>query len=185
MASTEFPRRLIVNADGFGCSHAINQAVLQAHREGILTSASLMVNGRAFDEAVELARAHPRLGVGLHLGLVCGHSTLAPSAIPGLVFLNKGLKELGQREPLAAAPTLRVIKSGAANPNLLLGVLFEAIFFAGILVLMSRADVSFIWPLTSLGFVLTTLAARFILKEDVSLVRRRDDHVWRGVHHLE
>lgn len=79
------PRRLIVNADDFGRSGAINAAVIQAHEEGILTSASLMVNGEAFNQAVELARAHPKLGVGLHLTLVCGKPTLSPAQIPSLV----------------------------------------------------------------------------------------------------
>ncbi len=79
------PRRLVVNADDFGRSQSINQAVVRAHREGILTSASLMVNEPFADEAVALARANPGLGVGLHLTLVCGASALAPEQIPGLV----------------------------------------------------------------------------------------------------
>ena len=78
-------RRLIVNADDFGRSHAINQAVVRAHREGILTSASLMVCEEAAGEAIELARQNPRLGVGLHVSVVCGTSALPPGAIPGLV----------------------------------------------------------------------------------------------------
>jgi hopanoid biosynthesis associated protein HpnK len=82
------PRRLIVNADDFGRSASINQAVIRAHREGILTTTSLMVNEPAFEEAVALARENPTLGVGLHLTLLCGHSTLPPDAIPGLVNAN-------------------------------------------------------------------------------------------------
>ncbi len=78
-------RRLIVNADDFGRSHSINEAVIRAHREGILTTASLMVNGDACAEAVELARANPKLGVGLHLALICGRAT-AP--IQGLADAN-------------------------------------------------------------------------------------------------
>src|SRR6266487_6764733 len=78
-------RRLIVNADDFGRSHSINQAVVRAHREGILTTASLMVNGPAAAEAAELARENPRLGVGLHVSLVCATSALKPSEIPDLV----------------------------------------------------------------------------------------------------
>jgi chitin disaccharide deacetylase len=77
-------RRLIVNADDFGRSHSINQAVIRAHREGILTTASLMVNEPGFDEAVNLARENPKLGVGLHLTLLCGHAALPPEKIPGL-----------------------------------------------------------------------------------------------------
>ena len=78
-------RRLIVNADDFGASRSINEAVIRAQREGILTTASLMVNEAACDEAVELAKQNPRLGVGLHLTLLMGHSALPPSEIPGLV----------------------------------------------------------------------------------------------------
>lgn len=78
-------RRLIVNADDFGRSPAINQAVIRAHREGILTTASLMVNGAAFEEAVELARQNPSLGVGLHLTLICGKATSSQLEIPDLV----------------------------------------------------------------------------------------------------
>ncbi len=78
-------RRLIVNADDFGRSHSVNEAVVRAHREGILTTASLMVNEAAGNEAVALARENPKLGVGLHLTLLCGKSTLPPERIPGLV----------------------------------------------------------------------------------------------------
>jgi hopanoid biosynthesis associated protein HpnK len=81
-------RRLIVNADDFGRSASINQAVIRAHREGILTTASLMVNEAGFDEAVALARENPTLGVGLHLTLLCGHSALPHEQIPGLVDAN-------------------------------------------------------------------------------------------------
>lgn len=79
------PRRLIVNADDFGRTSAINAAVIRAHREGVLTTASLMVNEPACAEAVALARQNPGLGVGLHLTLLCGHSALPPDRIPGLV----------------------------------------------------------------------------------------------------
>ena len=78
-------RRLIVNADDFGRSESINEAVIRAHKEGILTTASLMVNEPAAPRAVELARQNPRLGVGLHLTLVCGRPALPPEKIPDLV----------------------------------------------------------------------------------------------------
>jgi hopanoid biosynthesis associated protein HpnK len=58
---------------------------VRAHREGILTTASLMVNEPGCEEAVHLARANPKLGVGLHLSLLCGRSGLSPRQIPGLV----------------------------------------------------------------------------------------------------
>jgi hopanoid biosynthesis associated protein HpnK len=85
MGRPEAARRLIVNADDFGRSHSINQAVIRAHREGILTTASLMVNGEAAEEAIELSRCSPELGVGLHLSLICGTSALEPAEIPDLV----------------------------------------------------------------------------------------------------
>jgi hopanoid biosynthesis associated protein HpnK len=78
-------RRLIVNADDFGRSSSINAAIIRAHREGILTSASLMVNEAACPEAVALAKENPKLGVGLHLTFLCGHSALPVEAIPDLV----------------------------------------------------------------------------------------------------
>jgi hopanoid biosynthesis associated protein HpnK len=115
MASSPGSRRLIVNADDFGRSRSINEAVIRARKEGILTSASLMVNEAAFSEAVELAKANPTLGVGLHLTLLCGHSALPPQQIPGLVngnseftdsparagfryFFNSGLREQLRQE---------------------------------------------------------------------------------------
>lgn len=85
MAEARLRRRLIVNADDFGLSAEVNEAVLRAHREGILTTASLMVNGPAATSAIALAREHPRLGVGLHLVLILGRAALPPVAIPGLV----------------------------------------------------------------------------------------------------
>ncbi len=78
-------RRLVVNADDFGRSATVNEAVIHAHREGILTSTSLMVNEPAVEQAVALARANPTLGVGLHLTLLFGHSALPQHEIPGLV----------------------------------------------------------------------------------------------------
>ncbi len=76
---------LIINADDFGYSSAVNRAILQAHREGVLTSTSLMVNERAVDEAIQLAKETPALAVGLHLVLVLGRSALPSSVIPHLV----------------------------------------------------------------------------------------------------
>lgn len=81
-------RRLIVNADDFGRSAAVNAAVLRAHSEGILTTASLMVNEPGAAEAVALARAHPRLGVGLHLTLLDGRAALPPKQLAGVGLVN-------------------------------------------------------------------------------------------------
>ena len=79
------PRRLIVNADDFGRSTSINTAVIHAHREGVLTTASLMVNEPDCAAAVALAKQNPKLGIGLHLTLLMGRAALPADEIPGLV----------------------------------------------------------------------------------------------------
>jgi len=82
---TSAQRRLIVNADDFGMSEEVNEAVIRAYKEGVLTSTSLMVTGAAFEHAVKLAREHTGLAVGIHLVTVVGKSALSPSEIPTLV----------------------------------------------------------------------------------------------------
>lgn len=62
--------RLVVNADDFGISERINEGILQAHREGIVTATSLMAAGRAFEQAVRFCRTVPSLDVGVHLTLI-------------------------------------------------------------------------------------------------------------------
>lgn len=78
-------RFIIINGDDFGFSHGVNQAIIKAHEQGVLTSTSLMVTGEAAEDAIAAAKAHPNLAVGLHLVLVCGKSVLPPSHIPHLV----------------------------------------------------------------------------------------------------
>jgi hopanoid biosynthesis associated protein HpnK len=77
-------RFLIVTADDFGLHEAVNQAVEQASRAGILTAASLMVGAAGAADAVLRARSLPALRVGLHVVLADGRATLAPSLIPSL-----------------------------------------------------------------------------------------------------
>jgi predicted glycoside hydrolase/deacetylase ChbG (UPF0249 family) len=72
-------RRLIVNADDFGFTRDVNEGIVEAHRNGILTATTLMANGVAFDHAVALARENPSLDVGCHLVLVQGSSVADPS----------------------------------------------------------------------------------------------------------
>ena len=78
------PRRLIICADDFGRDAAINEAVEAAHRDGILTCASLMVAAPAAADAVGRARRLPGLRVGLHLVLIDGQAALPPGEIGGL-----------------------------------------------------------------------------------------------------
>jgi predicted glycoside hydrolase/deacetylase ChbG (UPF0249 family) len=59
-------RYLIVNADDFGASDGVNRGIVECHTDGVVTSTSLMVTGRAVEEAVALSRAHPDLAIGLH-----------------------------------------------------------------------------------------------------------------------
>lgn len=76
---------IIISADDFGRSPEINQAIFLAHQKGVLSSASIMVTGEAFDDAVTLARQMPNLAVGLHLVLCDGRSALPHQQIPHLV----------------------------------------------------------------------------------------------------
>lgn len=78
-------RAAIVNGDDFGLSPGVNKGVIEAYRRGILTSASLIAVGEAFEEAAMLAREHPGLSIGVHLVLVEGTPVLPPGEIPSLV----------------------------------------------------------------------------------------------------
>lgn len=78
-------KRLIVTADDFGAATQVNEAVERAHRDGILSAASLMVSGAAAGDAVARARNLPTLRVGLHLVLVEGRPVLPASSVPDLV----------------------------------------------------------------------------------------------------
>jgi len=93
----------------------------------------------------------------------------------GIAFLSGGLKEVKGATEISASQIARVIKDGATNGKILLGITLEAAFFGALLYLLSVRDVSLVWPLTSLGFIVTTFAAQFILHEKVSPVR------WAGV----
>lgn len=78
-------RQLIVTADDFGLAAAVNEAIERGHREGILSTTSLMVAAPATQDAVERARRLPRLRVGLHVVLVNGRPALPPERVPLLV----------------------------------------------------------------------------------------------------
>ena len=78
-------KKLVITADDFGAAVEVNDAVLDAHRNGILTAASLMVAAPAAADAVARAHAVPSLRVGLHLVLVEGKPVLPASQVPDLV----------------------------------------------------------------------------------------------------
>jgi chitin disaccharide deacetylase len=81
-------KRLIITADDFGLALAVNEAIEEGHRRGVLTAASLMVTGEAAADAVTRAKRLPKLGVGLHLVLVDGVPALPPERVPNLVGRN-------------------------------------------------------------------------------------------------
>jgi predicted glycoside hydrolase/deacetylase ChbG (UPF0249 family) len=81
-------RRLIVNADDLGRTSGINEGIFRSHEDGIVTSATLMVNYPAAVEAAERLPQYPKLGIGLHVALSGGPSALPPDQIPSLVDEN-------------------------------------------------------------------------------------------------
>jgi uncharacterized membrane protein len=93
----------------------------------------------------------------------------------GIVLLKKGMAAVGEVKMTSAAEIFRVVKAAATNVKILGGVFFEALFFACLLVMMAKSDISFIWPLTGLSFVFSTFAAMWFLGETVSAMR------WIGV----
>jgi chitin disaccharide deacetylase len=78
-------KKLIVNADDFGLTKRVSEAIVEAHRHGIVTSTTLMANGAAFDAATDLSRQMPRLGIGVHLNLSEGMPVSPAPRIPSLL----------------------------------------------------------------------------------------------------
>jgi len=93
----------------------------------------------------------------------------------GVVLLKKGMTRIGEVKTVSVSEVIRLVKAGVTNPQILLGVFFEALFFVCLLVLMNESDISFLWPMTGLSFVFATFAAVLFLGEHVSTVR------WAGV----
>lgn len=91
-------RRLIINADDFGLTQGVNRAIVEAHCEGVVTSATLMVNAAAIEDAIQRARSTPRLSMGCHVVLVDGVPVLGgrhtPSLTPGKAA-NRFYQSLG------------------------------------------------------------------------------------------
>jgi hopanoid biosynthesis associated protein HpnK len=121
-------KKLIVNADDFGLTEKVNEAIVQGHRRGIITSATLMANGAAFESAVGLAQATPELGVGIHLNLTEGAPVSSCSKIPGLVNAQGLLSSTPER---LAARLLAGILS-LAQVELELRAQMEKVLAAGV-----------------------------------------------------
>jgi len=94
-------QRVIINADDFGLSPGVNRGIVAAFRHGVLTSTTMLVNLRSFDDAVELARQNPDLPTGIHLSLLWGPPVSAPSTVPSLVerdgYFPRSLTVLARR----------------------------------------------------------------------------------------
>jgi hopanoid biosynthesis associated protein HpnK len=85
-------RRLIVNADDLGFTAGVNRAIVEAHTRGIVTSSTLMANGRAFEAAVRLAKTVPRLSVGCHVVLIDGEPVLDAKLLPSIASAQSGAR---------------------------------------------------------------------------------------------
>jgi chitin disaccharide deacetylase len=86
-------KRLILNADDFGMTLGVNEGIIRAHRDGVLTSTTLMANGPEFDDAVARAKTNPKLGVGCHLVLVGGPAVAPREKISSLADAHGNLPE--------------------------------------------------------------------------------------------
>lgn len=84
-------KQLILNADDFGMTRGVNEGIIRAHREGVLTSTTLMANGPEFHDAVASAKLNPTLGVGCHLVLVGGPAVAPKEKISSLADQNGNL----------------------------------------------------------------------------------------------
>ena len=99
------PRLLIVNADDFGIHEDVHTGVIAACREGLVRSASIMVNMPAFAPAVALARDHPELEVGIHLNVTSGFCLASPRHVPLLADADGRFRFDGANMPQAMQRT--------------------------------------------------------------------------------
>ena len=93
----------------------------------------------------------------------------------GDVFITKGMKQVGEISTLDARALLRIARRTLANRWFLVGLFFMAVSFFSFLAVLSWADLSLVLPATSISFVITTVGAKFFLKERISLSR------WVGI----
>jgi hopanoid biosynthesis associated protein HpnK len=123
--------RLIVNADDFGLSEAVNRAVIEAHENGIVTSTSIMAGGAAFEHAANLAARCPTLDVGVHLtlteqqpvaesvpSLVCADGRFAPHAVDFAKRSLRGAIALGDVHKELDAQIRRALAHGVRPTHL-------------------------------------------------------------------
>ncbi len=119
-------RRLIINADDFGFTSGVNKAIAEAHLHGVVTSTTLMANGKSFAGAVDLAQSMPNLSVGCHVVLIDGEPVVEASGLPSLASSNTfrdGLKSFAARavagrinsQEITAEATAQIRKTQASG----------------------------------------------------------------------
>jgi predicted glycoside hydrolase/deacetylase ChbG (UPF0249 family) len=111
---------LLVNADDFGYTRDVNEGIVAAYRDGILTAATIMANGAAFAHAVDLAKEHPGLDIGCHLVLVGGRSLIDGRDYPHSIRQLIPEIAAGKWKPLAElrAQVERVLAAGLSPTHL-------------------------------------------------------------------
>lgn len=121
-------KQLIVTADDFGLTEKVNEGIIEAHRNGIVTTTSLMANGDAFEDAVSRARTMPRLAIGAHLNLTEGPPVAPPTTVPTLLDGNSQMKT----GPIALGKKIATRKIDLAQVELELRAQIEKIMTAGV-----------------------------------------------------
>jgi predicted glycoside hydrolase/deacetylase ChbG (UPF0249 family) len=101
-------KNLIVNADDLGWTEGVNRGIVEAHRRGLVTSTSLLANGRAFESALAAAISNPQLGIGVHLNLSDGPPSAPADEVRGL------LNEAGELEEGPESLLLRIASRSLA-----------------------------------------------------------------------
>lgn len=81
-------KKLIINADDFGLSPGINKAIIKGFKKGVIKEASIMANVPYFEEATNLAKDSPELGIGIHLNLTWGKACSSPKSVSSLINQN-------------------------------------------------------------------------------------------------
>jgi len=115
---TRWVRRLIINADDFGFTSGVNRAIVRAHTDGVVTSSTLMANGRAFSEVVQLVNGLPKLSVGCHVVLIDGEPVLVPEEVSSLTQSGRfrdGLKMFAARALTGRVDPTEIAAEGTAQ----------------------------------------------------------------------
>jgi predicted glycoside hydrolase/deacetylase ChbG (UPF0249 family) len=113
-------KKLVTNADDFGFTPDVNQGIVDAHLHGILTAATLMANGDAFDDAVQLARQTPSLDIGCHLVLIGGKSLATGEPLPLTTTKLLAALALGRIDPYRELrpQVMRILEAGIRPTHL-------------------------------------------------------------------